>query len=103
MLFIDRKPGQKVIIGDDIEVWPTINSHGYATIKVDTPTGVIVEHVGHTILIGENISVQVMGIQRRQTISLGFNAPSEIPIWREEIYNKIQKDIKDGGHAKNNS
>ena len=96
MLFIDRKPGQKVMIGDDVIVWPSINSHGYATVNVDTPTGTTVEMAGHTVLIGENISVQVMGIQRRQVVSLGFDAPSEIPIWREEIYNKIQKDIKDG-------
>ncbi|MES2825438.1 MAG: carbon storage regulator CsrA [Pseudomonadota bacterium] len=46
-------------------------------------------HFGETIIIGDSVNVTVLGIQGRQ-IRLGINAPREIEVHREEVYNKIQ-------------
>jgi len=42
-------------------------------------------------MIGDDVVVQVLGINGGQ-VRLGFDAPREIPIHREEIYNKIQEE-----------
>ncbi|MAD44036.1 MAG: carbon storage regulator [Oceanospirillaceae bacterium] len=52
--------------------------------------------VGNTILISKDVSVTVLSVRHRSTVRLGFEAPKEIPIWREEIYNKIQEELKEG-------
>ena len=96
MLVLTRHVKQRVIVGHDIIVWPTINFHGYATINVETPTGTHTEMVGNTILISKDVSVTVLSVRHRSTVRLGFEAPKKIPIWREEIYNKIQEELKEG-------
>lgn len=50
--------------------------------------------VGEKVMIGDNIIVSVCGIHGHQ-IRLGFEAPDEIEVHREEIYNKkINKEKK---------
>ncbi len=44
---------------------------------------------GETIVISDNIRVTVLGSEGRQ-IRIGIEAPGDIPVHREEIYNKIQ-------------
>ncbi len=43
-----------------------------------------------TVVIGDNIRVTVLHIEGRN-IRLGFEAPKDIEIHREEVYNEIQK------------
>ncbi len=38
-----------------------------------------------SVIINGNIKVTVLGIDRRGTVKLGFEAPEEIPIMREEL------------------
>jgi carbon storage regulator len=45
---------------------------------------------GQSVMIGENIKVTILQIEGRN-IRLGFEAPKDIEIHREEIFNKIQK------------
>ncbi len=48
--------------------------------------------IGETIMVGNDISITVLSIRGGQ-VRLGFNAPKEVPIHREEIYTKIKSEI----------
>jgi len=55
---------------------------------------VLTRKIGETIRIKDNISITVMDIDGR-SVKLAIDAPKEIPIYREEIFKKIQKENKD--------
>ena len=44
-----------------------------------------------SIMIGDNIEVRVLGIQGNQ-VRLGIDAPKEIPVHRDKIYERIQQE-----------
>ena len=44
--------------------------------------------VGETVMIGDDIQVQILGIEGDQ-IKLGFLAPKEVSILRKELYQGI--------------
>lgn len=44
---------------------------------------------GETIIIGDDIKVTVLGVASKQ-IRIGIQAPSNIPVHREEIYERIK-------------
>lgn len=49
--------------------------------------------VGEKVMIGDNIVVSVCGVNGSQ-IRLGFTAPENVEIHREEIYEKIKGEDK---------
>ena len=52
---------------------------------------ILTRRIGETIIIGDDVNVTVLGVNGNQ-IRLGVNAPKEIEVHREEIYNKIQNE-----------
>ena len=42
-------------------------------------------------MIGENVTVTVLGTKGNQ-VRLGVNAPRDVSVHREEIYDRIQKE-----------
>lgn len=50
---------------------------------------ILTRRVGETLNIGDDITITVLGVQGGQ-VRLGVNAPKEVTVHREEIYNKIQ-------------
>ena len=53
---------------------------------------------GETIVIGDDIKVTVMDIKGNQ-IKIGINAPEDVSVHREEIYNRIQDEIQNNDTA----
>ena len=51
--------------------------------------------VGETLMIGDNVTVAVLGTKGSQ-VRLGVNAPRDVSVHREEIYERIQKEKEVG-------
>lgn len=49
---------------------------------------ILTRKIGESIIIGDNVKVTVLGVEGRQ-IRLGIDAPKEISVHRQEIYDKI--------------
>ena len=57
---------------------------------------ILTRRTGETLNIGDNVQVTVLGIKGNQ-VRIGINAPKDVPVHREEIYEKIRhEDIEDG-------
>lgn len=62
---------------------------------------ILTRRIGEVITIGENIRMTVIDIKGRQ-VRLGIDAPKNISVHREEIYNKIKggaDDTDDRGNS----
>jgi len=52
---------------------------------------VLTRRVGEVITIGDSIKIHIQEVKGNQ-VKLGIQAPPDIPVHREEIYVKIQKE-----------
>ena len=52
---------------------------------------ILTRRIGETLMVGDDISVTVLGIKGNQ-IRIGVDAPKEVAVHREEIYNRIQRE-----------
>ncbi len=52
---------------------------------------ILTRRVGETLMIGEDVTLTVLGVKGNQ-IRIGINAPREITVHREEIYERIQRE-----------
>lgn len=53
---------------------------------------ILTRRVGETIMIGEDVTVTVLGVTGNQ-VRVGINAPKTIAVHREEIYERIQREL----------
>jgi carbon storage regulator len=52
---------------------------------------ILTRRVGESLMIGDDVNVTVLGIRGNQ-VRIGVNAPKEVAVHREEIYDRIQQE-----------
>ena len=52
---------------------------------------ILTRRVGETLMIGDDGTITVLGVKGNQ-VRIGVNAPKEVAVHREEIYQRIQKE-----------
>lgn len=52
---------------------------------------ILTRRVGETLMIGDEVTVTVLGVKGNQ-VRIGVNAPKEVSVHREEIYDRIKKE-----------
>lgn len=56
---------------------------------------ILTRRIGETIMIGDDVAITILGIQGGQT-RIGIDAPKDISVHRQEIYNRIQQENNPG-------
>ena len=52
---------------------------------------ILTRRVGETLMIGDDVTVTVLAVKGNQ-VRIGVNAPREVDVHREEIYQRIKKE-----------
>ena len=61
---------------------------------------ILTRRIGETLNIGDDVRVTVLGVRGNQ-VRLGINAPKEVPVHREEIYERIKAEQADQSYQGN--
>jgi carbon storage regulator len=52
---------------------------------------ILTRRVGESLMIGDEVTVTVLGVKGNQ-VRIGVNAPKDVSVHREEIYERIQQE-----------
>ena len=55
---------------------------------------ILTRRVGETLMIGDEVTVTVLGVKGNQ-VRIGINAPKDVAVHREEIYERIKAEQSD--------
>ncbi|USF88205.1 carbon storage regulator CsrA [Candidatus Endoriftia persephonae] len=59
---------------------------------------ILTRRVGETLMIGDEVTVTVLGVKGNQ-VRIGVNAPRDISVHREEIYERIKREQAGGAEG----
>lgn len=59
---------------------------------------ILTRRVGEKLMIGDDIEVIVLGVKGNQ-VRLGVQAPDDVQVHREEVFQRIQDEQRGGHHA----
>jgi carbon storage regulator len=62
---------------------------------------ILTRRVGETLVIGDDVTITVLGVRGNQ-VRVGVNAPKDVAVHREEIYQRIQDEKNDKNACENN-
>ena len=57
---------------------------------------ILTRRVGESLMIGDEVTVTVLGVKGNQ-VRIGVNAPKEVSVHREEIYERIKAEKSGDG------
>ena len=60
---------------------------------------ILTRRAGETVMIGSDITITVLGVKGNQ-VRIGINAPKDVAVHREEIYERIQSEKAAGAADK---
>lgn len=52
---------------------------------------ILTRRAGETVMIGSDVTITVLGVKGNQ-VRIGINAPKDVAVHREEIYERIQNE-----------
>ena len=52
---------------------------------------ILTRRVGETLMIGDEVTFTVLGVKGNQ-VRIGINAPKDVSVHREEIYERIKRE-----------
>lgn len=61
---------------------------------------ILTRRTGETVMIGHEMKLTVLGVKGNQ-VRIGIDAPKDVPVHREEIYERIKRE-RSGGDANGN-
>jgi len=59
---------------------------------------ILTRKIGEAVKIGDDIEVSIIGVKGNQ-VRLGINAPNDVAVHREEIYERIKQDSQSAANS----
>jgi carbon storage regulator len=59
---------------------------------------ILTRRVGEAVMIGNDVVVAIVGVKGKE-VRIGVQAPKSVPVHREEVLERIQREQSSGGRA----